>query len=139
MPTDLRRVVLLAATLALPSDRCATTSARRSSIRTATASRVPGIVISPYARRGHIDHQRLSFDAYAKFIEERFLGVQRLDPRTDGLRPPGPQPRTPTARCVPARPVRPLRPRELSSWTHWTQRSVPRPGGTASPAVAADA
>jgi len=46
--------------------------------------RVPGLVISPYARRGRIDHQRLSFDAYAKFIEDRFLGGQRLDPRTDG-------------------------------------------------------
>ena len=26
--------------------------------------RVPGIVISPYARQGYIDHQTLSFDAY---------------------------------------------------------------------------
>ncbi len=52
--------------------------------------RVPGLVISPYARRGYIDHQTLSFDAYAKFIEDVFLGGQRLDPRTDGrpdLRP----------------------------------------------------
>ena len=46
--------------------------------------RVPGLVISPYARRGYIDHQVLSFDAYAKFIEDDFLGGQRLDPRTDG-------------------------------------------------------
>ena len=46
--------------------------------------RVPGIVISPYAKRGYIDHQTLSFDAYAKFIEDDFLGGQRLDPRTDG-------------------------------------------------------
>ena len=46
--------------------------------------RVPGIVISPYARQGYIDHQQLSFDAFAKFIEDRFLGGQRLDPRTDG-------------------------------------------------------
>ncbi|MGZ4481297.1 MAG: alkaline phosphatase family protein [Gaiellales bacterium] len=46
--------------------------------------RTPGIVISPYARRGVIDHQRLSFDAFAKFIEDDFLGGQRLDPRTDG-------------------------------------------------------
>jgi phospholipase C len=46
--------------------------------------RVPGIVISPYARRGYIDHQQLSFDAFAKFIEDDFLGSQRLDPRTDG-------------------------------------------------------
>jgi phospholipase C len=46
--------------------------------------RVPGLVISPYARRGAIDHQVLSFDAYNKFIEDDFLGGQRLDPRTDG-------------------------------------------------------
>jgi phospholipase C len=46
--------------------------------------RVPGIVISPYARRGYVDHQTLSFDAYAKFIEDDFLGGRRLDPRTDG-------------------------------------------------------
>src|SRR5262249_31536737 len=30
--------------------------------------RVPGIVISPYARQGYIDHQILSHDAYNKFI-----------------------------------------------------------------------
>jgi phospholipase C len=30
--------------------------------------RVPGLVISPYARQGYVDHQVLSFDAYAKFI-----------------------------------------------------------------------
>ena len=46
--------------------------------------RVPALVISPYARRGYIDHQTLSFDAYAKFIEDDFLGRQRLNPRTDG-------------------------------------------------------
>src|SRR5262245_56323907 len=46
--------------------------------------RVPGLVLSPYARRGFIDHQTLSFDAYAKFIEDDFLGGQRLDPTTDG-------------------------------------------------------
>jgi phospholipase C len=46
--------------------------------------RVPGLVISPYARRGFIDHQTLSFDAYDKFIEDDFLNGQRLDPRTDG-------------------------------------------------------
>jgi phospholipase C len=46
--------------------------------------RVPGLVISPYARRGYIDHQTLSFDAYLKFIEDDFLGGQRLNPRTDG-------------------------------------------------------
>ena len=46
--------------------------------------RVPGLVISPYARRGYIDHQVLSFDAYVKFIEDDFLSGQRLDPKTDG-------------------------------------------------------
>ena len=46
--------------------------------------RVPGIVISPYAKRGYIDHQTLSFDAYNKFIEADFLGGQRLNPATDG-------------------------------------------------------
>ncbi|MBV9796478.1 MAG: alkaline phosphatase family protein [Solirubrobacterales bacterium] len=52
--------------------------------------RVPGIVISPYARRGYLDHQILSFDAYAKFIEDDFLGGQRLDPKTDGRPDPRP-------------------------------------------------
>ena len=46
--------------------------------------RVPGLVISPYARRGYIDHQTLSFDAYLKFIEDDFLGGQRLNPKNDG-------------------------------------------------------
>jgi phospholipase C len=46
--------------------------------------RVPGIVISPYARRRFIDHQILSHDNYSKFIEDDFLGAARLDPKTDG-------------------------------------------------------
>jgi phospholipase C len=46
--------------------------------------RVPGLLISPWARAGFIDHQTLSFDAYLKLIEDRFLGGQRLDPETDG-------------------------------------------------------
>jgi phospholipase C len=46
--------------------------------------RVPALVISPYARRGFVDHQTLSFDAYLKFIEDDFLGGERIDPRTDG-------------------------------------------------------
>ncbi len=45
--------------------------------------RVPGIVISPWVKPG-IDSQVLSFDAYLKFIEDLFLGGQRLDPKTDG-------------------------------------------------------
>jgi phospholipase C len=52
--------------------------------------RVPGIVISPYARRGYVDHQILSFDAYAKFIEDDFLNGERLDPATDGRPDPRP-------------------------------------------------
>jgi phospholipase C len=46
--------------------------------------RVPALVISPYAKRGYIDHQTLSFDAYLKFIEDVFLHGQRLNPKTDG-------------------------------------------------------
>ena len=52
--------------------------------------RVPGLVISPYARHGYIDHQTLSFDAYLKFIEDDFLAGQRIDPRTDGRPDPRP-------------------------------------------------
>src|SRR5262249_32313733 len=52
--------------------------------------RVPGLVISPYARQGYIDHQVLSFDAYLKFIEDLFLDGQRLDPQTDGRPDPRP-------------------------------------------------
>ncbi|HEX6477714.1 MAG TPA: alkaline phosphatase family protein [Ktedonobacteraceae bacterium] len=52
--------------------------------------RVPGIMISPYARKGFIDHQTLSFDAYLKFIEDDFLNSQRLDPTTDGRPDPRP-------------------------------------------------
>jgi phospholipase C len=46
--------------------------------------RVPGLVISPYAKKGFIDHQILSHDADNVLIEDLFLGGQRLDPRTDG-------------------------------------------------------
>jgi phospholipase C len=52
--------------------------------------RVPGLLISPYARAGFIDHQTLSFDAYNKFIEDDFLGGQRIDPKTDGRPDPRP-------------------------------------------------
>jgi hypothetical protein len=44
---------------------------------------VPAITISPYARKGFIDRQVLSSDAYLKFIEDDFLGGARLNPRTD--------------------------------------------------------
>jgi phospholipase C len=46
--------------------------------------RVPGLVISPYAKAGFIDHQQLSHDAYLKFIEDDFLAKGRLNPATDG-------------------------------------------------------
>jgi len=52
--------------------------------------RVPGLVISPYAKKGYIDHQTLSSDAYLKFIEDDFLGGARLNPRTDGRPDPRP-------------------------------------------------
>jgi phospholipase C len=52
--------------------------------------RVPGLVISPYAKRGFVDHQVLSFDAYLKFIEDDFLGGARLNPKTDGRPDPRP-------------------------------------------------
>ena len=59
--------------------------------------RVPGLVISAYARKGYIDHQTLSHDAYVKFIEDDFLGGQRLDPKTDGR----PDPRETVAENAP--------------------------------------
>ncbi len=52
--------------------------------------RVPALLISPYAKKGYIDHQTLSFDAYAKFIEDDFMGSQRINPKTDGRRDPRP-------------------------------------------------
>ena len=52
--------------------------------------RVPGLVISPYVKAHTLDHQILSHDAYVKFIEDRFLGAQRLDPLTDGRPDPRP-------------------------------------------------
>lgn len=52
--------------------------------------RVPGMVISPYAKKGFIDHQTLSQDAYVKFMEDLFLGGQRIDPATDGRPDPRP-------------------------------------------------
>ncbi len=52
--------------------------------------RVPGIVISPWAKRGFVDHQTLSFDAINTFVEDDFLGGARIDPRTDGRPDPRP-------------------------------------------------
>jgi phospholipase C len=62
--------------------------------------RVPALVLSPWARRGAIDHTTLSFDSYLRLIEDRFLDGQRLDPATDG-RPDS----RPTVRERIARPV----------------------------------
>jgi phospholipase C len=44
--------------------------------------RVPGLLISPWAKPGTIDDQVLSFDAYLKLIEDLFLRGERLDPDT---------------------------------------------------------
>ena len=52
--------------------------------------RVPALVISPYARKGFVDHQVLSFDAFNKFIEDDFLHGARLNPATDGRPDPRP-------------------------------------------------
>jgi phospholipase C len=52
--------------------------------------RVPGLMISPWARAGTIDPQTLSFDAYLRFIEDLFLSKERLDPAT--LSRPDPRP-----------------------------------------------
>ncbi len=48
--------------------------------------RVPGLVISPYAKTGFVDSQALTTDAYLKFIEDDFMGGARLNPATDGRR-----------------------------------------------------
>ncbi len=34
--------------------------------------RVPGLVISPYARQGYVDHKTYSFESWLKIVEERF-------------------------------------------------------------------
>jgi len=52
--------------------------------------RVPALIISPYARKGAVDHQVLSHDAFLKFIEDDFLGGARLNPSTDGRPDPRP-------------------------------------------------
>jgi phospholipase C len=52
--------------------------------------RVPGLVISPWAKHGYVDDQVLSHDAYNKLIEDVFLRGQRLNPATDGRPDPRP-------------------------------------------------
>jgi phospholipase C len=46
--------------------------------------RVPAFMVSPWAKPGYIDHQTLSFDAFLRIVEDRFLGHERLNPLTDG-------------------------------------------------------
>ena len=60
--------------------------------------RVPGLVISPYARKGFIDHAVYSFDSYLRFIEDDFLSGSRLDPKTDGRADPRPDVREESSR-----------------------------------------
>ena len=64
--------------------------------------RVPALVISPYAKRGYVDHQVLSFDAYLKFIEDDFLA--RAAARPEDRRPPRPAARRAGEREDPRRP-----------------------------------
>ena len=53
--------------------------------------RVPSIVISPWVRRRlNVDHQTLSFDAYLKLIEDRFLNGSRLNGKNEGWPDPRP-------------------------------------------------
>jgi uncharacterized protein (TIGR03437 family) len=42
--------------------------------------RVPGLVISPYARQGYVDHKTYSFESWLRLIEERF-GVNPMTAR----------------------------------------------------------
>jgi hypothetical protein len=41
--------------------------------------RTPLILLGPMVKHGSIDHQLLSSDAYLKFIEDNFLGGERID------------------------------------------------------------
>jgi phospholipase C len=52
--------------------------------------RVPGLIISGWAKRGFIDHETVSFDAYNRLIEDLFLNSRRLDPATDDRPDPRP-------------------------------------------------
>ena len=46
--------------------------------------RVPGLLISAWARPGLVDHNLYSFDSYATLIEDLFLHGTRLDPASLG-------------------------------------------------------
>jgi len=47
--------------------------------------RVPALTISPWVHAGLVDHQLLSFDSFATFIEDLFMGGARLDPVAMGV------------------------------------------------------
>jgi len=77
--------------------------------------RVPGIVISPWVDRGtDVDHQTVSFDAYLKLIEDRFLDGHRLNGSNMGW--PDPRPTVREARV----------PGDLRRLFDFSQRPVPR-------------
>jgi phospholipase C len=102
--------------------------------------RVPGLVISPYARTGYVDHQTLSFDAYDKFIEDDFLGGQRIDPRTDGRPDPRPDIRENAAALGDltsdfdfTHPPQPPMPLPVRPATTLTSRAQPAPTPTPGP------
>ena len=46
--------------------------------------RVPGLLISAYARAGYVDHHVLSTDSYATLFEDLFMRGTRLDPTAMG-------------------------------------------------------
>jgi phospholipase C len=46
--------------------------------------RVPGLMISAWAKRGFVDHAILSHDSYMTLIEDLFMRGQRLNPATLG-------------------------------------------------------
>jgi phospholipase C len=77
--------------------------------------RVPGLVISPWVDRDlPIDSQTLSFDAYLKLIEDRFLDSQRLDGHNLGWPDPRPTVREEAAKLG-----------DLSTVFDFSQRPIP--------------
>jgi phospholipase C len=76
--------------------------------------RVPGILISPFAKGGTIDSQTLSFDAYLRLIEDRFLDGARLNGQNQGW-----PDRRPTTRETAPRLGR------LADEFDWTQPPIP--------------
>jgi len=47
--------------------------------------RVPGMLISAYAKKSYIDHAVLSFASYATFVEDLFMNGARLNPAALGI------------------------------------------------------